>query len=132
MGYRWWTIAFIKELFTCNPSTKIAESLIGKATFSRPREPDRESRVSRQEGKNDWWKHRPATNMWTWMGGDYIESNCTLTELSVGGAIIPQTTCDGPQGTYTSQYNQRAGNAPGARTSAAAWKDKKGLFRCIQ
>lgn len=82
-----------------------------------------------QEHKNDLWMYGAGTGMWTWMGGDYTPSNCTLFQFVVpGGGLDNVLTCDGSQGQYAAQYLQAVGNVPGARTNAATWVDKNGKF----
>jgi N-acetylneuraminic acid mutarotase len=54
---------------------------------------------------NDLWEYEPAVGQWVWMGG----------ASSAGNA-----------GSYGTQGQAAAGNAPGAREAAAAWTDKAG------
>ena len=56
---------------------------------------------------NDLWRYRPAGNRWRWTGGS-------------GSANAP--------GVYGARGIAAAGNVPGARDSAAAWRDAKGNF----
>ncbi|MGH8143801.1 MAG: kelch repeat-containing protein, partial [Steroidobacteraceae bacterium] len=54
---------------------------------------------------NDLWQYEPAVGQWVWMGG----------ASGVGAA-----------GSYGTQGQAAAGNAPGAREAAAAWTDTAG------
>lgn len=65
-------------------------------------------------GFNDLWKFNPATNEWTWMGGDSTN-------------VCGSTTC-GQSGVYGTLGTPAAGNLPGVRGSASSWIDKDGNF----
>ena len=56
---------------------------------------------------NDLWEYSPTSGLWTWVGGS-----------------------DGPNaaGIYGAERAGAAGNGPGARVSAVAWKDQAGNF----
>jgi N-acetylneuraminic acid mutarotase len=54
---------------------------------------------------NDLWRYSPSTGLWTWVSGG-----------NAGNA----------SGTYGTQGSAAAGNVPGARYSASAWKDAAG------
>ncbi len=56
---------------------------------------------------NDLWEFSRADNQWTWVGGD---------NTSWQGAV------------YGAEGTPAAGNIPGARYNAAAWKDSGGSF----
>jgi N-acetylneuraminic acid mutarotase len=56
---------------------------------------------------NDLWMYSPATNNWTWMGGDQVENQA---------------------GVYGSVGVAAATNKPGGRYSAATWVDASGNF----
>jgi hypothetical protein len=67
--------------------------------------------------ENDLWKYSPATNQWTWMGGqNSLPSDCGLIR-SCGWA-----------GIYGTQLVPSASNMPGARDAATAWTDASGNF----
>jgi N-acetylneuraminic acid mutarotase len=67
---------------------------------------------------NDLWKFSPATNEWTWMGG-----NSTLQ-----GCINNGFTFCGLPGSYGTQGTPSASNIPGSRESAVTWTDSGGNF----
>jgi N-acetylneuraminic acid mutarotase len=75
--------------------------------------------------QNDLWMLNPSTGMWTWMGGDYVVSNCVVTFWNGG---IPIESCGGPRSVWIGSYIQAVENAPGSRAGAATWVDKNGAF----
>ncbi len=71
---------------------------------------------------NTLWVFNPSTNEWTWMGGDYAASNCSVVIFSP----IPFIVCDGSQGVPGNQLVPGTANIPAARTGAVSWTDKNG------
>jgi len=65
---------------------------------------------------NDLWEFNPATNTWTWMGGNNPAS------------CLAGAACNGSSGVYGTLGTASAGNIPGAREFAASWTDKSGNF----
>jgi N-acetylneuraminic acid mutarotase len=66
---------------------------------------------------NDLWEFNPATNQWTWMGGNStVENNCAFPG-----------SCGWP-GVYGTLYLPAPGNIPGGRWGSATWTDRNGNF----
>jgi N-acetylneuraminic acid mutarotase len=70
---------------------------------------------------NDLWRFSPSSNRWTWMGGNPVAGNCQH-------APEPGIFCNGQPGIYGILGTRDLKNAPGGRSSAAAWKDNAGNF----
>jgi N-acetylneuraminic acid mutarotase len=68
---------------------------------------------------NDLWLFSPASNEWTWEGGNATETDC-LT-LPNGGPF-----CKGQPGVYGTLAVPAPGNEPGGRFGAATWVDSSG------
>jgi N-acetylneuraminic acid mutarotase len=70
--------------------------------------------LSNIQAFNDLWFFNTATNVWTWMGGSSMASNC--------GSIYG---C-GVAGVYGVLGTPATGNIPGARSAASTWVDGAG------
>ena len=68
---------------------------------------------------DDLWKLNPDARVWTWLGGNAIESGCGPIPAGV-------TYCEGRPGKYGTQGAFSSENNPGARSGAATWVDKHG------
>ena len=64
---------------------------------------------------NDLWEFNPATNEWTWMGGN-----------SVLGSVCVLTQYCGYSGVYGTLYVPAADNVPGSRSDGTTWLDSQG------
>lgn len=65
---------------------------------------------------NDMWEYDPATNEWTWWGGN-VKPPCQ---------VIDGNPMCGQSGVYGHQGSASASNQPGGRYSTAAWADASG------